>query len=75
MVSIAINLCTLNIVSRGWWRWTLVNPDGVAPSRMVGMSASVNFPLYRNVQKFLFWHRFTQVVPEKGRKTVVVGWW
>jgi len=21
----------------GWWRWALVNPDGVAPSRMVGV--------------------------------------
>ena len=28
----------------GWWRWTLVSPDGVAPSRMVSVSASVNFP-------------------------------
>ena len=26
----------------GWWRWTLVSPDGVAPSRMVSVSASVN---------------------------------
>jgi len=28
----------------GWWRWALVSPDGVAPSRMVGVSASVNLP-------------------------------
>jgi len=28
----------------GWWRLTLVSPDGVAPSRMVGVSASVNLP-------------------------------
>jgi len=28
----------------GWWRWALVSPDGVAPSQMVGMSASVNLP-------------------------------
>jgi len=28
-----------------WWRWALVNPDGVAPIRMVGVSASVNLPL------------------------------
>jgi len=49
----------------GWWRWALVSPDGVAPSRMVGVSASVNLPLHRKVQKFLFWHRLTQVVPEK----------
>ena len=33
----------------GWWRWTLVSPDGVAPSRMVGVSASVDLPLQ---QKF-----------------------
>jgi len=24
----------------GWWRWVLVRPDGVAPSRMVGVSTS-----------------------------------
>ena len=56
----------------GWWRWALVSPDGVAPSWMVGVSASVNLPLHHTVQKFLFWHWLTQVVPEKGRKTVVV---
>ena len=28
----------------GWWRWALVSPDGVAPSQMVGVSASVNLP-------------------------------
>ena len=32
----------------GWWRWALVSPDGVAPSRMVSMSASVNLPLHHN---------------------------
>ena len=26
----------------GWWRWALVSPDGVAPSQMVSLSASVN---------------------------------
>jgi len=56
----------------GWWRWTLVSPDGVAPSRMVGVSASVNLTLHHKVQKFssgtgsLGWSR------ENGRKTVVV---
>jgi len=49
----------------GWWRWSLVSTDGVAPSRMVCVSASVNLPLHHKVQKF-FWHRLTQVVPEKG---------
>jgi len=35
-----------------WWRWALVNPDGVVPSRMVGASASVNLPLHHKVEKF-----------------------
>jgi len=35
-----------------WWRLALVSPDGVAPSRMVSVSASVNLPLHHNVQKF-----------------------
>jgi len=26
----------------GWWRWALLNPDRVARSRMVSVSASVN---------------------------------
>jgi len=36
----------------GWWRWALVSLDGVVPSRMVGVSASVNLPLHHKVQKF-----------------------
>jgi len=28
-----------------WCRWAMVSPDGVAPSRKVGVSASVNLPL------------------------------
>ena len=36
----------------GWWRWALLSPDGVAPSRMVIVSASVNLPLHHKVQKF-----------------------
>jgi len=36
----------------GWWRLMLVSPDGVAPSRMVGVCASVNLPLHHKVQKF-----------------------
>jgi len=36
----------------GWWRWALVSPDGVVPSRIVGVSASGNLPLYHKVQKF-----------------------
>jgi len=30
----------------------MVIPDGVAPSRIVGVSASVNLPLHLKVQKF-----------------------
>jgi len=33
----------------GWWRWALVSPDGVAPSRMVSVSASVNLPLHPSI--------------------------
>ena len=30
----------------------MVSPDGVAPSQVVGVSASVNLPLLHKVQKF-----------------------
>ena len=30
----------------------MVSPDGVAPSRMVSVSASRNLPLHHEVQKF-----------------------
>jgi len=36
----------------GWWRWALLSPDGVAPIRMVGVSACVNLSLDHKVQKF-----------------------
>ena len=36
---------------RGWWRWGLVSPDGVAPIWMVDVSASVYLPLPHEVQK------------------------
>jgi len=35
----------------GWWRWALVSPDGVTPSRVVGVSASVNLPLHHKVPR------------------------
>ena len=60
------------IKNGGWWRWALVSPDGVAPSRMVGVSASVNLPLHHKGQKFSSgtvspgWSR------KKGRKWL---WW
>jgi len=28
----------------GWWRWALVSPDGVAPSRMIGVLPLLIFP-------------------------------
>jgi len=55
-----------------WWRRALVSPDGVTPSRMVGVSASVNLSLHHEVQKFSsgtgspWWSR------KKGCKMVVV---
>jgi len=56
----------------GWWRLALVSPDGVAPSRMVGVSASVNFPLHHKVQMFSSGTGTPGWSQKKGRKTVVV---
>jgi len=53
----------------GWWRWTLVSPDGVAPSWMVSVSASVNLPLHHKVQKF----SSGTGSPRWSRKKVVCG--
>jgi len=36
----------------GCWRWALLSPDGVAPSRMVDVSASVNILLHHKDQRF-----------------------
>jgi len=58
----------------GWWRWALVSPDGVAPSRMVGVSASVNLPLHHKVQKFSSGTGSPGWSRKKGCKTVVVWW-
>jgi len=45
----------------------LISVDGVAPSQMVDVSASVILPHTIKVQKkIFFWHRLTQVVLEKG---------
>ena len=46
-------LCCVKKIG-GWWRWALLSPDGVAPSRMVGVSASVNLPLHHKVQRFSY---------------------
>jgi len=56
----------------GWWRWALGSPDGVAPSRMVSVSASVNLPLHHKVQKFCSGTGSPGWFRKKGRKTVVV---
>ena len=73
-----INILWLVVVTvnmGGWWRWALVSPDGVAPSRIVCVSASVNLPLHHKVHKFSsgtgspVWSR------KKNCKMVVVWWY
>ena len=59
-------------VKMGWWRWSLLSPDGVAPIRMVGVSASVNLLLHHKVQKFSSGTGSPGWSRKKGRKTVVV---
>jgi len=56
----------------GWWRWARVSPDGVVPSQMVGVFASVNLPLHHKVQNFSSGTCSPAWMLEKGRKTVVV---
>jgi len=56
----------------GWWSWALVSPDGVAPSQMVSVSASVNLPLHHKVQKFSSGTGSRGWSRKKGHKTVVV---
>jgi len=51
-----------------------VSPDGMAPSRMVDVSASVNLPLHHKVQKFSSGAGSPGWSRKKGRKTVVVWW-
>jgi len=58
----------------GWWKWAVVSPDGVAPSRMVGVSVSVNLPLHQKVQKFSSGTSSPGWSQKKGRK-MVVWWW
>ena len=53
----------------------LVSLDGVAPSQMVGVSASINLPLHYKVQKFSSGTGSPGWSWKKGRKTVVVWWW
>ena len=54
-----------------WWRWALVSPDGVAPSRMVNVSASVNHPLHHKVRSSVLAPARPGCPGKKGRKTVV----
>ena len=56
----------------GWWRWALVSPDGVAPIRMVGVSASVSLPLHHKVLKFSSGTISPGWSQKRGRKAVVV---
>ena len=51
----------------------LASPDGVAPSQMVSVSASVNLPFHHEVQKFSSGTGSPGWSRKKGRKTVVVS--
>ena len=51
--------------------WALVSPDRVAPSRMVGVSASNNLPLHHEVQKFSSCTDSPGWSHKKGRKMVL----
>jgi len=46
----------------------MVSPDGVAPSRMVSVSASVNLPLHHKVQEFSSGTGLPGWSQKKGRK-------
>jgi len=49
----------------------VVSPDGLAPSRMVGVSASVDLSLHHEVQKFSSGTGSPGWSRKKGRKMVV----
>jgi len=51
-----------------------VSPDGVAPSRMVRVSASVNLSLRHKVQKFSSGTGSPGLFRKKGRKMTVVSY-
>jgi len=65
---------SVGVMMGGWWRWALVSPDGVAPNRMVGVSAFVtgNLPLHHKVQKFSSGTGSPGWSQKKGRKRL---WW
>ena len=52
----------------------LVSPDGVAPRRMVGVSASVNLLLHHKAQKVSTGTGSPGWSRKQGR-TMVVVWW
>ena len=56
----------------GWWKWAMVSPDGVGPSQMVDVSASVNLPLRHKVQKSSSGTGSPGWSQKKGHKTIVV---
>jgi len=61
-----------------WWMWALVSSDGVAPSRMAGVSASVNLRLHCKVQKFSSGTGSPGGPGKRARKRLwcgVVWWW
>jgi len=53
----------------------LVSPDGVVPSRMVSVFASVNLSLHHEVQKFSSATGSPRWSRKKGHKTVVVWYY
>jgi len=58
-------------VCGGGGHWLVWNLDGVAPSRMIDVSASVNLPLHHKVEKFSSGTGSPGWSWKKGRKTVV----
>jgi len=55
----------------GRWRWALFSPDGVTPSRMVGVSACY-LPLHHKLQKF---SSGTGSPGGPGKRAVKRLWW
>jgi len=46
---------------------SLIRLDGVAPSQMVDVSASVHLPLHhKSPEEYFFWHCLVWAVQEKG---------
>jgi len=52
-----------------WWRWALLSPNGVAPSRMVGVSAFSPYTIKSRSSPLALAHPGGP--RKKGRKTVV----